>query len=61
MISPIYKNFIKKALFELIYELKDVQNAFEPAKLAVEVSSRNDTTLQSASCNVGINEKKTTL
>jgi hypothetical protein len=29
--------------------LKDLQNALEPAKLAIEVLSRNDTSLYSAS------------
>jgi len=52
------QKFIEEALVDLNFshmldhidfnELKDLQNSLEPAKLAIEVLSRNDTTLHSA-------------
>jgi len=52
------QNFIEESLVDLnsshmlddidFNELKDLQNSLEPAKLAIEVLSRNDTTLYSA-------------
>ena len=52
------QKFIEEALVDLNFshmldhidfnELKDLQNSLEPAKLAIEVLSRNNTTLHSA-------------
>ena len=62
------QKFIEDALVDLncshmldeieFNELKDHQNSLEPAKLAVEVLSRNDTTLHSAGITLEYMKRK---
>jgi 6-pyruvoyl-tetrahydropterin synthase len=68
MIIVKLQNIIEEALLELncsymlndfdFNELKDLQNALEPAKLAVEGLSRNNTTLHSADITLEYMKKK---